>query len=124
PPGFERSRVGCSPVLRESASARALSHTPLRAALGGVRSSCRAPGRNVWNDRGLPGGDRRGGMAEAAIIAEGLRKSFGDVHALDGVNMEVPRGTVFGLLGPNGAGKTTMVRILTTLLPPDGGEAR
>src|SRR5437870_5358185 len=63
-------------------------------------------------------------MAEAAIIAEGLRKSFGDVHALDGVDIEVPRGTVFGLLGPNGAGKTTIVRILTTLLPPAGGQAR
>jgi ABC-2 type transport system ATP-binding protein len=62
-------------------------------------------------------------MAEVAITVEGLRKSFGSVHALDGVSIEVPRGTVFGLLGPNGAGKTTMVRILTTLLPPDGGRA-
>src|SRR5712691_5108617 len=63
-------------------------------------------------------------MAEAAIIAEGLKKYYGAVHALDGVDIEVPRGTVFGLLGPNGAGKTTMVRILTTLIPPDGGQAR
>ncbi|HWD09028.1 MAG TPA: ATP-binding cassette domain-containing protein [Actinomycetota bacterium] len=62
-------------------------------------------------------------MAEAAITVEDLRKSFGSVHALDGVSIEVPRGTVFGLLGPNGAGKTTMVRILTTLLPPDSGKA-
>ncbi|HLI56446.1 MAG TPA: ATP-binding cassette domain-containing protein [Actinomycetota bacterium] len=62
-------------------------------------------------------------MADPAIIVEDLRKSFGAVHALDGVSIEVPRGTVFGLLGPNGAGKTTMVRILTTLLAPDSGKA-
>ena len=62
-------------------------------------------------------------MAEAAIIAKGIKKRFGDVVALDGVDIEVPRGTVFGLLGPNGAGKTTIVRILTTLLLPDDGKA-
>ena len=60
----------------------------------------------------------------AAIEAEGLRKSYGEVCALDGVDLRVPAGTVLGLLGPNGAGKTTAVRILTTLLPPDGGSAR
>jgi ABC-2 type transport system ATP-binding protein len=59
-----------------------------------------------------------------AIEAEGLRKSYGDVRALDGIDLRVPAGTVLGLLGPNGAGKTTAVRILTTLLPPDGGSAR
>jgi ABC-2 type transport system ATP-binding protein len=63
-------------------------------------------------------------MADAAIQAEGLRKSFGDVQALDGIDLSAPAGTVLGLLGPNGAGKTTAVRILTTLLPPDGGSAR
>ncbi len=63
-------------------------------------------------------------MAECAIEAEGLRKSFGDVRALDGIDLRTPTGTVLGLLGPNGAGKTTAVRILTTLLPPDGGSAR
>jgi ABC-2 type transport system ATP-binding protein len=62
--------------------------------------------------------------ADLAIEAEGLRKSYGDVRALDGVDLRVPAGTVLGLLGPNGAGKTTAVRILTTLLPPDGGSAR
>ena len=60
----------------------------------------------------------------AAIEAEGLVKSYGDVRALDGVDLTAPTGTVLGLLGPNGAGKTTAVRILTTLLPADGGTAR
>ena len=60
---------------------------------------------------------------EAAIIVRGVVKSFGEVRALDGVDLEVPRGTVLGLLGPNGAGKTTLVRILTTLLTPDAGTA-
>src|SRR5918996_748506 len=58
-----------------------------------------------------------------AIHAEGLRKDFGSGHALAGVALAVPAGTVFGLLGPNGAGKTTAVRILTTILRPDGGHA-
>ncbi|MCX5385280.1 ATP-binding cassette domain-containing protein [Streptomyces sp. NBC_00083] len=58
-----------------------------------------------------------------AIYAEGLVKTFGDVTALDGVDLDVPEGTVLGLLGPNGAGKTTAVRVLTTLLQPDRGKA-
>ncbi|MEV8566950.1 ATP-binding cassette domain-containing protein [Streptomyces sp. NPDC051322] len=58
-----------------------------------------------------------------AIYAEGLVKTFGDVRALDGVDLDVPEGTVLGLLGPNGAGKTTAVRVLTTLLRPDSGKA-
>ncbi len=59
-----------------------------------------------------------------AITIRGIAKSFGDVKALAGVDLDVTRGTVLGLLGPNGAGKTTLVRILATLLTPDAGEAR
>ena len=61
-------------------------------------------------------------MADA-IVAEGLIKTYGQVRALDGVDLRVPEGTVTALLGPNGAGKTTTVRVLTTLLVPDAGRA-
>jgi hypothetical protein len=63
----------------------------------------------------------RGGAVSYTIRTEGLVKRYGKVVALDGLDLEVPKGTVLGLLGPNGAGKTTAVRILTTLLDPDGG---
>ncbi|WP_410582698.1 ATP-binding cassette domain-containing protein [Amycolatopsis sp. lyj-108] len=63
-------------------------------------------------------------MPDPIVIAEGLRKSFGDTHALRGLDLSVPRGTVCGVLGPNGAGKTTAVRILATLSDPDAGYAR
>ncbi|MFI7702046.1 ATP-binding cassette domain-containing protein [Nonomuraea sp. NPDC049480] len=63
-------------------------------------------------------------MAEPIVVAEGLHKSFGGTHALRGLDLSVPRGTVCGVLGPNGAGKTTAVRILATLSDPDAGHAR
>lgn len=63
-------------------------------------------------------------MSTLAVDAEGLVKTFGSTRALDGVDLQIPHGTVLGLLGPNGAGKTTTVRILTTLLRPDSGRAR
>ena len=64
------------------------------------------------------------GPREPAIVATGVRKSFGETLVLDGVDVMVDEGTIFALLGPNGAGKTTIVRILTTLLPADAGELR
>jgi ABC-2 type transport system ATP-binding protein len=64
------------------------------------------------------------GRDDFAVQAEGLRKRYGQNEALRGVDLTVERGTILGLLGPNGAGKTTIVRILTTLLVPDGGQAR
>ena len=61
---------------------------------------------------------------QPAILAEGLTKNFGTTRALDGLDLAVPAGTVYGLLGPNGAGKTTAVRVFATLLRPDGGQAQ
>jgi hypothetical protein len=61
--------------------------------------------------------------ARFAVFAEGLEKRYGKVKALDGLDLRIPGGKVCGLLGPNGAGKTTAVRILSTLLRPDGGRA-
>ncbi|MEU5215332.1 ATP-binding cassette domain-containing protein [Streptomyces sp. NPDC020807] len=60
----------------------------------------------------------------AAVSATGLRKSYGDKTVLDGIDLNIPAGSVFALLGPNGAGKTTAVKILSTLISADGGEAR
>src|SRR6478609_5658328 len=60
-------------------------------------------------------------MTAPIIAVQGLRKSYGDVTVLDGLDLEVARGEVVALLGPNGAGKTTTVRILSTLLRPDAG---
>src|SRR4029450_9126158 len=65
--------------------------------------------------------DARG---QPVILAEGLGKRFGEVRALEGVDLELAAGKVLALLGPNGAGKTTIVRILATLLAPDVGWAR
>ncbi|MEV8595291.1 ATP-binding cassette domain-containing protein, partial [Streptomyces sp. NPDC052012] len=60
----------------------------------------------------------------AAISAVGLRKSYGDKLVLDGIDLRIPAGSVFALLGPNGAGKTTAVKILSTLITADGGQAQ
>jgi ABC-2 type transport system ATP-binding protein len=62
--------------------------------------------------------------SQVAIAAAGLRKSYGDTLALDGIDLEVAEGTIFALLGPNGAGKTTAVQILSSLISPDAGEVR
>ncbi len=59
-----------------------------------------------------------------AIEASGLVKTFGDKRAVDGVDLAVPSGSVYGVLGPNGAGKTTTIRMLATLIAPDAGSAR
>jgi len=67
------------------------------------------------------------GKATDAVVVENLRKSFpvkgGTLEAVRGIDLRVARGEIFGFLGPNGAGKTTTLRMLTTLLPPDGGRA-
>jgi ABC-2 type transport system ATP-binding protein len=63
-------------------------------------------------------------MTSTAIAVSGLRKAYGDKTVLDGIDLDVPAGTVFSLLGPNGAGKTTTVNVLTTLLKADGGTVR
>jgi ABC-2 type transport system ATP-binding protein len=65
-----------------------------------------------------------GAKSTLAIEASGLEKSFGETKAVCGVDLAVRRGSVYGMLGPNGAGKTTTIRMLATLLRPDGGEAR
>lgn len=64
------------------------------------------------------------GRPPAAVSAVGLRKSYGDKTVLDGVDLRIPASSVFALLGPNGAGKTTVVRILSTLITADGGQAQ
>ena len=62
-------------------------------------------------------------MADLAVRAHGLVKTYGSVRALDGLDLEVPAGSVLGVLGPNGAGKSTAVKVLTTLIRPDSGSA-
>ena len=62
-------------------------------------------------------------MDDAIVVAEGLHKHYDKTHALDGLDLRIHRGSVFGMLGPNGAGKTTAVRVLSTLAQPDAGRA-
>ena len=63
-------------------------------------------------------------IGDLAVETDGLVKTFGATRAVDGVNLAIPRGSVYGVLGPTGAGKTTTIRILATLLRPAGGRAR
>ncbi|MFF8913087.1 ATP-binding cassette domain-containing protein [Streptomyces sp. NPDC015032] len=73
----------------------------------------------------MPTSSRRGGPhAPVAVSTVGLRKSYGDKSVLDGIDLRIPAGSVFALLGPNGAGKTTAVKILSTLITADSGQAR
>ncbi|MER7777784.1 ATP-binding cassette domain-containing protein [Streptomyces sp. NPDC096191] len=72
----------------------------------------------------MPTSGQGAAPAPAAISAVGLRKSFGDKVVLDGIDLRIPAGSVFALLGPNGAGKTTAVKILSTLITADGGQAQ
>ncbi|WP_425587957.1 ATP-binding cassette domain-containing protein, partial [Streptomyces marokkonensis] len=67
---------------------------------------------------------RNGHTSPTAVSALGLRKSYGDKTVLDGIDLHIPAGSVFALLGPNGAGKTTAVKILSTLITADGGQAQ
>jgi ABC-2 type transport system ATP-binding protein len=67
---------------------------------------------------------RRDDQADLAVCARGLCKRFGNVRAVDGIDLDVPRGMIFALLGPNGAGKTTLMRMLATITMPDAGTAR
>jgi ABC-2 type transport system ATP-binding protein len=72
---------------------------------------------------GKDGSEATSNGKDTAISSQGLRKAYGKIRALDGIDLAVPLGTVMAFLGPNGAGKTTFVRILTTLLSPDAGQA-
>jgi len=61
---------------------------------------------------------------ETAIETQNLKKYFGDIHAVDGIDLKIPKGSLFGVLGPNGAGKTTTIRMLSTILHPTSGDAK
>ncbi|MEU3597373.1 ATP-binding cassette domain-containing protein [Streptomyces sp. NPDC006798] len=72
----------------------------------------------------MPTSRQSDGVRPAAVSATGLRKAYGEQTVLDGIDLHIPEGSVFALLGPNGAGKTTAVKILSTLVTADGGQAR
>src|SRR5690606_7060736 len=84
------------------------------------------PGSKAWlsppRDVDPPGAAHR--MTTPAIQARELVKEFGETRAVDGIDLDVRAGTVYGVLGPNGAGKTTTIRMLATLLQPTSGSAR
>ena len=88
------------------------------------RSADRSPGGGSGGvPKGAPGGGGAGGRGDASIVALGLTRHFGAVRAVDGVDLAVAPGEVYGFLGPNGAGKTTITRMLCTLLRPTAGHA-
>ncbi|MFC6964504.1 ATP-binding cassette domain-containing protein [Halocatena marina] len=78
----------------------------------------------MQKQRNAPIEEKRDTESVNAIETKGLVKHFGDTKAIDGVNLAVPIGGIYGLLGPNGAGKTTLIRMLATLLHPDADTAR
>ncbi|WP_440764433.1 ATP-binding cassette domain-containing protein [Natronorubrum sp. DTA7] len=78
--------------------------------------------RDRFGSRGAD--ENRDGKATLAVETEGLVKHFGETKAVDGVDLSIPAGGIYGLLGPNGAGKTTVIQMLATLLRPDAGAAR
>ncbi len=96
---------------------------PARDRGSGHRGTLARPARPGWAGRAGPAATSPPRWEGPAVVVEDLRKSYGAVRALRGVDFEVGQGQVLGLLGPNGAGKTTAVRILTTLVVPDGGRA-
>src|SRR4051812_33090762 len=120
------------------ATARTTGSSPLPRCRGAARRRPRGPSRGsscLFAERGTPlrrnhgetGRTHAGAMthtnAPLAVHASGLVKDFGDNRAVDGIDLEVRRGEVFGVLGPNGAGKTTMLSMLATLLSIDEGQA-
>src|SRR6185295_1140067 len=86
-----------------------------------VWTACRSGRASTRTDTRRTG---EGRVMNAIVEVEGIARSFGETHALRGVDLDVPEGGVVALLGPNGAGKTTLVRVLSTLILPDAGTAR
>jgi ABC-2 type transport system ATP-binding protein len=112
-------RRGCGPDL----TAAVLGRVDVLAALASVGAMPHPDTEGGASAQSNAAAKTTRSTADAAIVVRGLEKSYGDVQALCGVDLDAERGTVLGLLGPNGAGKTTVVRVLTTLLKPDAGSA-
>src|SRR5438067_12959362 len=93
--------------------------------MGGFTTSPKAPSRHTMRRRSVSyrrmPRRRADSMPPPAILTHDLKKFYGAKAAVDGVDLEVPRGSFFGFLGPNGAGKSTTIRMLTGLIPADGG---
>jgi ABC-type uncharacterized transport system ATPase subunit len=117
PTNLERLPAGSRPAPCRGAAPLTVALTPAGSAPPVVEAGCR------WS-RGRVSSVKHVTDKPLAIETAGLVKVFGENRAVDGIDLVVPAGTVYGVLGPNGAGKTTAVRVLATLLRPDGGEAR